>query len=64
MQKFPNMLSSIPPLQDDEENVSYDDEPLFINIPIEEALNYIIEQICVQKKLTPICSKLTFRKYW
>ena len=28
-QKFPNMLSSIPPLQDDEEDVSYDVESLF-----------------------------------
>ena len=31
-QKFPNMLSSIPPLQDDEEDVSYDVESLFTNI--------------------------------
>ena len=30
--KFPNMLSSIPPLQDDEEDVSYDVESLFTNI--------------------------------
>ena len=42
------MLSSIPPLQDDEEDVSYDVEPLFINIPIQETINYIIEQLYVQ----------------
>ena len=46
-QKFPNMLSSIPPLQDDEEDVSYDVESLFTNIPIEETINYIIAQICL-----------------
>ena len=42
------MLSSIPPLQDDEEDVSYDVVSLFINIPIQETINYIIEQLYVQ----------------
>ena len=56
------MLSSIPPLQDDEEDVSYDVESLLTNIPIQETINYINEQIYVHKKLTPICSKLIFRK--
>ena len=60
--KFPSMLSSIPPLQDDEEDVLYDEESLFTNIPIEETINYIIEQIYVPKKLTPICSKHIFRR--
>ena len=35
------MLSSIPPLQIDEEDVPYDDESLFTNIPIQETINYI-----------------------
>ena len=61
IKKFPSMLSSIPPLQDDEEDVSYDVESLFINIPIEEAIKYSTEQIYVHKKLMPICSKLIFR---
>ena len=56
------MLSSLPPLKDDEEDVSYDVESLFTNIPIEETINYIIEQIYVRKKLMPICSKLIFRR--
>ena len=56
------MFSSIPPLQDDEEGVSYDVESLFTNIPIPETINYITEQIFVHKKLTPICSKLIFRR--
>ena len=38
-QKFPSMLSSIQPLQDDKEDVSYDVEALFTNIPIEETIN-------------------------
>ena len=61
-QKFPSMLSSIPPLQDDEEDVSYDVESLFTNIPIEKKINYIIEQIYIHKKWMPICSKLIFRR--
>ena len=61
-QKFPSMLSSIPHLQDDKEDVSYDVESLFTNIPIEKTINFIIEQIYVDKKLTPICSKLIFRR--
>ena len=56
------MLSSIPPLQDDKEDVSNGAESLFTNIPIEEIIKYIIEQICVHKKLTPICSKLILRR--
>ena len=60
--KFPSMLSSIPPLQDDEEDVSYDLESLFTNILLQETINYIIEQIYVHKKLMPICLKLIFRR--
>ena len=60
--KFPSMLSLIPPLQDDEEDVSYDVDSLCTNILIQETINYIIEQICVHKKLMSICSKLIFRR--
>ena len=56
------MLSLVPPLQDNEEDVSYDDESLFANIPTQETINYITEQIYVHKKLTPICFKLIFRR--
>ena len=34
---------------------------MFTNIPIEEIINYTIEEIYVQKKLTLIYSKLVFR---
>ena len=62
IQKFPNIISSIQPLQEDEEDVSYYVESLFTNIEIEDTINYIINQIYVHKKLTPICSKLIFRR--
>ena len=61
-QKNPSMLSSISPLQDDEEDISYDIESLLTNILIEQTINYIIEQIYVHKRLTPICSKLILRR--
>ena len=61
-QKFSNMLSSILHLQDDEEDVPCDLQSLFTNIPIEETINYITDQIYVHRKLTPICSKLIFRR--
>ena len=48
------MLSSIEPLQDDEEDASHDVELLFTNIPIEEKNNYITEQIYVHKRLTQV----------
>ena len=35
---------------------------MFTNIPIKETINYIIEQIYIQKRLTPICLKLIFRR--
>ena len=56
------MLFSIPPLQDDEEDVSNDSESFYTNIPIEERTNYITEQFYVHKKLTWICPKLIFRR--
>ena len=63
MQKFPSMLSSILPLQDDEEDVSYDAESLFTNIPIKETISYITEQIYVHKKFSRISSKMIFRRF-
>ena len=56
------MLPSISPLQDDQEDVSYDAESLFTNIPIDETINYITEKIYVHKKLISICLKLIFRR--
>ena len=61
-QKLLSMISSISTLKDDEEDVSYDFEPLSRNIPIEETINYNVEQNYVHKTLTPICLKLIFRR--
>ena len=44
-EQFPYMLSNLPPLLYDEEDVSYDVESLFTNIPIKDTVEYIVEQI-------------------
>ena len=59
MQKFPNVLSSIPPLQDDKKEVSYDVDVLFIE---QLLINYIVKQINIKKKLMPVCLKLILRR--
>lgn len=37
---------------------SYDIESLLTSIPVKETIDYLIDQICAQKKLTLICMKL------
>ena len=61
-QQFPDMLSNLPPLLDDEEDVSYDVESLFTSRPIKDTIEYIIEQIYKHKKIKPIYSKLIFKR--
>ena len=59
MQKFPNVLTSIPLLQDDKKEVSYDVDALFIE---QLLINYIVKQINIKKKLMPVCLKLILRR--
>lgn len=59
MQKFPNVLSSIPRLQDDKKEVSYDVDALFIE---QLLINYIVKQINIKKKLMPVYLKLILRR--
>ena len=49
---------------DHEQDVSYDVESLFTNIPIEETINYISlsKLMFIKFMLTPIYSKLIFRR--
>ena len=43
-QDFPAMLNNIP-IPEDEEDVSYDIELLFTNIPIKDMIDFICEEI-------------------
>ena len=49
-------------MEEDEEKVSYDAESLFTNISIKETIDYIMDQVYVQKKLTSMCTKLIFTR--
>ena len=55
--KFPDMIKALPPLQKNEEYVSYDVDSLFTNILLKETINYIIHKIYNEKLLKPICKK-------
>ena len=60
-QDFPAMLNDVS-LSEDEEDVSYDVESLFTNIPIKDTIGFICEKIYVHKKLEPIYKKPIFEK--
>ena len=60
-QSFSTDIKNIPPLQEDEEDVCYYMESLSTNIPINETIDYVLDQIYNKKKLKPICSKLIFK---
>ena len=53
-------LSTLPSLEEDEEDVLYNVESLFTNIPVKQ--NRSLHHIYVQKKLTPICMKLMLKR--
>ena len=61
-QQFPEMITSLPSLLNDEEYVSYDVDSLFTNVPFTDTIDYILHQIYHEKKLKPICSKTVFKR--
>ena len=61
-QSFQKKIRDFPPLESEEEDVSYDVESLFTNIPLKETLNYILDQIYVHKIPPQICSSLFFKR--
>ena len=56
MQEFPKMLHQQEPGSPNEEYVSYDTKSQRINVPIQEAIDYIIDGIYVKNKLPNIYS--------
>ena len=61
-QEFANMIKNEPPLKDNEEYVSYDVESLFTNVPINDTIDYILQQIYDNNKLPILCSKLIMKR--
>ena len=45
-----------------EEYVSYDVDLLFTSIPLGEKIDFILDEIFIQKKLQPFCKKSVFKK--
>ena len=60
-QEFPKLLQQ-DPLLPNEENLSCDVKPLFSKVPIQETIDYILDEIYVKNKLPKICSKLIFKR--
>ena len=61
-QEFPKLLQQQDLLLPNEEYVPYDVQSLFTNVPIQETIDYILDEIYVKNKLTKICSKLIFKR--
>ena len=61
-QSFASQIKEQPPLDEDEEYVSYDVDSLFINTLVQDTIDYIIHQIYTEKKLPQICRKIIFRR--
>ena len=61
-QSFPKKTREFPPLESEEEDVSYDVDSLFTKLPLKETLNYILDQIYVHKIPPQICSSLFFKR--
>ena len=61
-QEFPKLLQQQDPLLPNEEYVPYDVKSLFTNVPIQETIDYILDEIYVKNKLPKICSKLIFKR--
>ena len=60
--KSPDMIKVLPPLQKNEEYVSYDVDSLFMNILMKQTIDYITHKIYNKKFLKPICKKLIFKR--
>ena len=51
------------PIEEDEIVVSYDVTSLFTEIPLDETINHIIDQIYNQQKLPQITSRPIFKRF-
>ena len=55
------MLNNVP-ISEDEQDVSYDVESLFTNISFKDTVDFLWEEIYVQKKLEPVWKQSVFKK--
>ena len=62
-QDFASIIKDQPPLNADEEYVSYDVESLYTNVPLHDTINYILDEIYVKKKLPQLCTRRVFKNF-
>ena len=62
MQSFLSILKQQKPLSLGEEYVLWDVHSLFTNIPVDETISYIINEIYQKNKLPQICNKIIFKR--
>ena len=60
-QEFAKTMREQDSLKSNEQYVSYDVESLFINVPVHQTIEYIINEIYVENKLPKLCSKLIIK---
>ena len=58
---FPDLVKNAS-FSNENEDVSYDVESLFKSIPVEEAINNMVDRIYVRKEIEPLCKKSIFKK--
>lgn len=59
---FSKQLSKLSPLDRDEEDACYNVESLRTNILLKETIHFILDQICICKKVKTIRKKLVLQK--
>ena len=59
--EFPSILEENS-LKEDKEDISYDVESLFTNVPIDETIEHILDEIYTRKRLKPLCSRLIMKR--
>ena len=60
--KFSKQLQQQDPLFSNEEYMACVMKSLLTNVPIQETVDYILDEIYVKNKLPKICSKLIFKR--
>ena len=60
--KFPELIKRLPPKGLGERDVSYDVEALFTSVPIDDTIEFILDEIYVKQVIKPMCKRLIFKR--
>ena len=59
--KFPELIKKLPPKGLDERDVSYDVEALFTSLPIDDTIEFILDEF-YEQVIKPMCKRLIFKR--